>query len=115
MKKENQISINKVHVGLFVVCFNLAANSNGISPLLGSGFSSILSKKIYVFYDGWVTRLQHINNNKHGYNADPQQSKSLMNWLFFLMTGYYQINNRDFSAAFLQGKKVAIRLCGVKY
>lgn len=45
MKKENSISINKVPVGLFVVCFNLVVNSNGISPLLGSGFSSILSKK----------------------------------------------------------------------
>lgn len=45
MKKENYISINKVPVSLFVVCFNLAVNSNGISPLLGCGFSYILSKK----------------------------------------------------------------------
>lgn len=59
-----------------------------------------------MFNIGWVSRLQHINNNKHGYNVDPQQSKSLMNWhLFFLMTGYYQINNGDFSAAFSQKKE----------
>lgn len=77
MKKENSISINKVPVGLFVVCFNLVVNSNGISPLLGSGFSSILSKKKKKFNIGWVSRLQHINNNKHGYNVDPQQSKRL--------------------------------------
>lgn len=90
MKKENYISINKVPVSLFVVCFNLAVNSNGISPLLGCGFSSILSKKKKKkFNDGWVSRLQHINNNKHGYNVDPQQSKSLINWQFI----YFFLND----------------------